>query len=148
LGRQRARALNPQAGRLIVTQGALLRPKKAASSVMQPYSQHNREQAQHIVGSEIQSKCAKFTLMPVRHIFISKRREGGKRAAETCGHQQSPAIMLVVGAPGKNIPDNYAAQDVYRQSSVWKSVMIGNAGRKTGDEETAKCPKDCTHSHP
>src|SRR5436305_8825521 len=105
----------PQASHLIVTSTRRAVPpgtKVWASGVMKPYSQHNSEKAQHIVGNEIQRKFAKLALMPVRHIFISKCGKGGKRAAKTCGHQQSPPIILVVGAPGKNIADNHAAQNV------------------------------------
>jgi hypothetical protein len=89
-----------------------MKPKRA-SGMMQPDSEHNSQKAQHIGGDQIQGKGAKLALMPVRHIFISKRGKGGERATKTCGHQQTPAIMFVVGAPGKNIPNDDAAQNVH-----------------------------------
>ena len=87
---------------------------ESVSGLMQPYSRHNSQKTQHIVGNEIQRERPELALMPVRHIFIGKCGKGGKRATKACSHQQSPPIMLVVGAPGKNIPNDDAAQDVHR----------------------------------
>ena len=45
---------------------------ESASGLMQPYSHHNSQKTQHIVGNEIQRERPELALMPVRHIFIGK----------------------------------------------------------------------------
>jgi hypothetical protein len=45
---------------------------------MQPYSEHDSNKAQKVIGEQIQRECTELAIMPIGHTLVRERGEGCK----------------------------------------------------------------------